>query len=271
MADPSPDQADCHLRVLDLDLDFFIDGVAHWRTADSARLDAEEFPPWPHDEALRFLEERCLLDGRLPGIAIEHHRELFPRWRAGVEAGSLAAPFHVTHVDAHADLGLGEISYQYLMTELLFEAPKDRLWPREGPGGLDDGSFLAFAIACRWISDLVYVFNDGGGSDVFSFFREGFDPAADRIQLPAMNRAEMEKVAGLRGGEFGKGNAERLEPSVPFAEVPWHSFQAPAPFDFISLTRSPAFTPPEADVLFDEIRRRWIDESAGESFLGGMA
>ncbi|MBK5219775.1 MAG: UPF0489 family protein [Thermoleophilia bacterium] len=258
------------MRILDIDLDFFVEGVAHWRTSDSGRLDGEEYSPWLAADALSFLEQRCLLNGPLPGLALEHHRELFFRWRDGVEREALATPFHVTHVDAHADLGLGEISYQYLMTSLLFEAPEDRVRPKEGQAGLDDGSFLAFSIACRWISDLVYVFNEGGGQDVFGFFREGFDPTANFIQLAAMTRAEMEMVAGLRGRPR-ETRPQRLEPRVPFAEVPWRDFQADAPFDLIFLTRSPAFTPPQSDVLFDEIRGQFIDERAGGQLLGMAA
>lgn len=46
-------------RVLDLDLDFFVHGVAHFRDFHARRLDAHEFPAWDVDEALAFLRERC--------------------------------------------------------------------------------------------------------------------------------------------------------------------------------------------------------------------
>ena len=61
--------------------------------------------------------------------------------------GLLTPPFHVTHVDAHADLGLGDAGYVYLLTELLLEDPRDRWWPRTGTTGLNDANHLAFAIA----------------------------------------------------------------------------------------------------------------------------
>jgi len=155
------------------------------------------------------------------------------------------------------------------MTELLLKAPENRRHPKEGAEGLDDGSFLAFAISCRWIAELVYVYNWGGGGDVFDFFREGFDHDADFLQLPAMSRPEMEKVAGLRGwSQREQAIVERLEPRVPFIEAPWHKFKATAPFDLIFLTRSPAFTPPEADVLFEEIRHRFVDEPAWRLLFG---
>jgi hypothetical protein len=55
------------LRILDLDLDFFIDGAASWRASDSGRLDAADFPPWSREKALSFLEESCKLTFSPPG------------------------------------------------------------------------------------------------------------------------------------------------------------------------------------------------------------
>jgi hypothetical protein len=92
-------------RILDLDLDFFVRGVAHWRAQDAARLDAEEYPPWTVRESVDFLRSRCGLTGPLPGAVVENHGELFFRWRDAIDAGKLAPPFHVTHVDGHAFRG----------------------------------------------------------------------------------------------------------------------------------------------------------------------
>ncbi len=57
---------------------------------------------------------------------IEHHNELFYRWGEAIDAGRMAAPFEVVHVDAHADLGLGDSSYAYLMGELAFQPIEER-------------------------------------------------------------------------------------------------------------------------------------------------
>jgi hypothetical protein len=253
-------------RVLDLDLDFFLDGAACFRSPDAPRLDGQEFPPWGLAEVLDFLEKQCHLDGPLPGFAVEHHREHFPHWRDAIDRGLLQPPFHVTHVDAHADLGQGEISYEYLMTQLLYESPENRRHPLEGPDGLDDGSYLAFSIACRWISDLVYVFNEGGGNDALYLFKEGFDWNANQIQLAAMSKSDLDLLTGIRGPK-GEPKIDRLEPPVPFTEVRWPDFQCGDAFDFVCLARSPAFTPSEADLLFDEIRGRFIDESIWAAFV----
>lgn len=50
-------------RVLDVDLDFFVHGVASYRDLEAGRLDGDEYPPWTTDAAMSFLSERCGLDG----------------------------------------------------------------------------------------------------------------------------------------------------------------------------------------------------------------
>jgi len=134
-------------RVLDIDLDFFVQKVVYWPDP-TVRTDPTEHPVWPTDDALAFLTERCGLRRALPGFVTENHGELFPRWRSAIADQLLVPPFHVTHVDAHADLGLGDAGYRYLLTDLLFQEVKDRQDPLVGPTtGLNDGNHLAFAIA----------------------------------------------------------------------------------------------------------------------------
>ncbi|MGI8796797.1 MAG: hypothetical protein ACR2IR_09510 [Acidimicrobiia bacterium] len=245
-------------RVLNLDLDFFLRDAAHWRGRQHERLDANECPPWLLEEAISFLEDRCGLAGKLPGFVVEHHGELFDRWRSAIDGGRLNVPFHLTHVDAHADLGLGDAGYVYLMTKLLFGAPKNRRYP--DPDELADGNWLAFAIACRWVSAMVYVFNDGGGDDLFPYHMQNFDVTADNIELKAI-RPEDWKAVEYKVDKRSAVIAHR-EPLVPIQQMRWDSFATDQPFDVICLAQSPPFTPPEADVIFDEIKRHYVDETA---------
>jgi len=56
------------------------------------------------------------------------------------------------------------------------------------------------------------------------------------------------------------------EPSVPVRQIRWDSYRWSATFDLMFLARSPAFTPAEADALYEAIRQRFIDESALSAF-----
>ncbi|MBV9488043.1 MAG: UPF0489 family protein [Frankiaceae bacterium] len=194
----------------------------------------------------------------MPGFVTENHGELFLRWREAIEAGMLVPPFHVTHVDAHADLGLGDAGYTYVLSELLFENPEDRTQPRFGFSGLNDGNHLIFAIACRWITDLVYVYGEGGGGDELAYVMEDFGATRPHrnVQLAAMRRPELEKLIHRSGSP---PDVSHLEPPVPYASTRWEQFQADVPYDFICLTHSPPFTPESADPLFAVIRDQLIE------------
>ena len=245
-------------RMLDIDLDFFVHGVAHRRTREDGRPDPEEYPAWSLEDALAFLHERLGLTGRLPGFMVEHHGELFGRWGQAIDAGALRAPFHVTHVDAHADLDVGGTGYMHLLTDLLFRDPEDRRDPGEH---LKDSNYLIFAIGCRWLTELDYIYNrrddrDGHGpGDINRVVMRGFRDDADHIELAALTARQMEDFAFVRHTE-----PVHLEPAVPFRAIPWAQYTAPAPFDVICLARSPEYSPATCDVVFDAIRERFIDE-----------
>jgi hypothetical protein len=254
-------------RVLDLDLDAFVYGSEDGRGRDDPRLDEDVHPPWDLSKVLSFLRSNCGLSGPLPGFAVEHHGELFFRWRDAIEKGLLDPGFHVTHVDAHADLGTGDFGFDYLLTELLHERPQNRHSPKTGDDGLADGNYLAFAIANRWIDDLTYVI--GGRyedfmdypwlpGDLLPHLFEDFDLETRRIRLPTL------EPRNLRENLCGTALLEpvALEPPVPFDWLLWHEFEATEPFDLICLARSPSFTPAAADAIYDEIRSRFIDEDA---------
>ena len=237
-------------RVLDVDLDFFLNDVAFSHGRDDDRLDPSEFWPWPLEQAIEFLEQRCLLRQKVPGIVVEHHDEVFYRWRGAIAAGALEAPLQVTHVDAHADLGMGDPGYTYLMSDLLFRDLEDRRDPQAGYGGLDFSNWLLFAIANRWLSELTYVFIEGGGNDIFRWHLLNFEQEASALELKAVTRSDISRYLG---GSENPPVAHR-EPPVPFRQVPWEEFQAQEPYDLVCLTRSPSYTPEASDYLFDEIR-----------------
>lgn len=264
------------MRVLDLDLDFFLYRTGHYRDSADDRADGDEYPPWPVDDAITFLTERCQLDRRRPGFVVEHHNELFYRWGEAIEAGQMTPQFEVVHVDAHADLGMGDASYAYLMGELAFQSIGDRyetLKRRRPPSrkemldlsndALTDGNWLMFALACGWLSSLTYVANsrveasDGARpGDLTRVLMQDFDIQADHLQVVGAR----EEVWRWRGGR--PAVVDHRDPPVPFAISLWREYQASQPFDIVCLTRSPEYTPLDADPLFDAIVERFIDQAA---------
>lgn len=50
------------MRILDLDFDFFLYGTVHdIDPGRGERLDPDKYPSWDRGEAIKFLEQQCLL------------------------------------------------------------------------------------------------------------------------------------------------------------------------------------------------------------------
>ncbi len=110
--------------ILDLDLDFFVWPVAHWPEG-TGRLPETEYAHSSPDEVREFLESRCSLrrGKKILGHEMVEHQDAFSTWRRWLHAGVLSAPFNVIHVDAHVDLGLGDVGWVYLLSEVLALSP----------------------------------------------------------------------------------------------------------------------------------------------------
>jgi hypothetical protein len=238
-------------RVLDIDLDFFLDAIVFWPQGDERPGDDEGYDPWPEDAVRAFLESRCLLTTSSPtsGAAFAEHFEVFDDWKTRIASGALTPPFDVVHVDAHADLGLGDASYMTLATDLLgldVSARSDP--PRDGLSGLASGNYLAFAAACRWLKTLTYVHHPDGGDDLPRSLMKNWDHASGALQL---------KFFGKSGKQHDVMNGTSaplaLEPAIPICVVNGSDYQATQPFDLVFLAQSPLYSPPSADALIDVI------------------
>ena len=245
-------------RVLDLDLDAFIYGHAYSRLRGEPRLDPGEYPPWDPPKLDDFLLNQCLLERPLPGLAVDHHAEVFRAWRDAIEAGVLGEKFEVTHVDAHSDLAFFDTGRRYLKHDVLSRPVEARRYPEEGETALYDGNYLAFAIANRWVSSLEYVI---GGRPEWECLDDeppySWQPGdltfEDFEDSTPFSRA-------IRLSSADETSPEGPEPCVPFDWYRYQHFQARAPYDFIFLARSRPYTPESADELYERIEGRFIGD-----------
>jgi hypothetical protein len=166
----------------------------------------------------------------------------------------LVPPFHVTHIDAHADLGLGDAGYVHLITEVMHRPVEERSLPEVVEPALGFGNWLAFAVACQWVSDLDYVFCPGGGDDVLGLYMSD-DPKG--LQLRAATMEQLRQHWSSGGDEPLQGEPD---PVVPICKIRAEDFSADGSYDAIVLCRSPSCTPASADEIFDLIRREFIEE-----------
>jgi hypothetical protein len=239
------------MKILDLDLDFFINDIVHNVSDYDSRVDDNYTSTWLEEHVCSFLESQCKLSKSRPikGKVVEHHHEAFLYWRELILNGQITTPFEVVHVDAHSDLGLGDASWAYIMGEILHRPFDNRMFPDIEPHKLNPGSYLAFAIACRWVSKITFVLHPKWRNDLTWIHFKDYDTSSGIIQLKkydpkTLDVLSLEKIKPLE-----------LEPEVPFTMVKSSEYTETEQFSFVVLSRSPGYTPKSADKLIDIICR----------------
>ncbi len=226
------------MRVLDIDLDFFLaDCCPLAPLGKRPKLTGHE--PWKPEAVAAFLEEHCGLDARvpLPGAIFETHDGALTFWQERIRDGSLAAPFSVTHVDAHSDLGIGKPGPGFVLSSVLPQPPERRPDPARyyAQKQLDEANYLLFALAFRWIDVLDNVRNPLSRPDI-----------PPEILLPG--RSDMIRLSSFASRFLEARNGP--EPVVPFHVYDdWKTFYAAEPYDFMTVAISPRYAPKEADAL----------------------
>ncbi|MFX1325502.1 MAG: hypothetical protein ACFE8N_11125, partial [Promethearchaeota archaeon] len=91
-------------RILDIDLDFFLNKIAEARE-DGKRLKKKHYYPWNKIALASFLENKCLLSkkNRIPGKIVTNHQKAFFFWRELFLNQKIKIPFELVHIDAHSD------------------------------------------------------------------------------------------------------------------------------------------------------------------------
>lgn len=236
-------------RVLDLDLDFFLNPFTASR--EPGRQRDEDFTPWEENDVRRFLEEKCRLKQPIPGRSAETHDAAFDCWNELTSDGFFDERFELVHVDAHADLGSGDPCFNYVHEELLHLPVEERDPRRTGVGRMHEGNYLTFALARRWISRVDFVFNlDTPFLDQFPDWAfKDYDWSSQVLQLK-----KLKSTAGQILRFAIPRTVLDLEPDVPCGFYREDKYAANKDFDFFFLSRSPNYTPPASDKLIPIIQ-----------------
>lgn len=248
------------MKILDIDLDFFLLRKANSTVTSERRLNKNDYKCWERQDVIRFLEENCGLSTskKIRGKYFIHHVEVFHFLKEIQMKNNFNVRFSIDHVDAHADLGLGDASYKYISGEILHMPLAERhiIKKLNGRDGLSSGNYLAFAIACRWISNLKYINNKDWFDDLQPFHFRDFNPESEIIELKKYYDDDIWKM--INNGDFySKALTIKpldLEPPIPFEKIEYENFRNEKTYDYILLTQSPGFTPRTADALIDVIK-----------------
>lgn len=229
------------MRFLDLDLDFFLNRTAYRSGSDTGRL-GSEYKPWSISEVRHFLEDRCGLSQSAPiqGRMVESHVAVLDFWRTLITSSRLTAPFEVIHVDAHPDLWVG--NGLHITVGFLYIDSKHGL-ASINRKYVHSGNYLTFAILYGWVGSLVWV-------PLLKRMKDLPKWNGDARTISIQSRKSRAETSAVRGLPMVKG-----EQCIPFTVVPWQQFRTDRAFDYMVLSRSPDFTPPESDTLVTVIER----------------
>ncbi len=221
------------MRVLDLDMDFFLTDACPL-AKPGERPDDRCAQPYSDAEVVRFLEEQCGLSRAhpVPGAIFDTHDKALDFWAARLSDGTLSAPFEVVHVDTHSDLAFGPPGPDFVLKAVLTRAPETRAAIANYRAGikLDEANYLLFALAFRWVSRLTYVRNPRSRQDVPQRLLAG--PGAIRLTSD---------IARLMEGVNGP------EPEIPFTVIDDYRAFRDGGFDFVTMAQSPRYAPASAD------------------------
>lgn len=247
------------MRILDIDLDFFQNKKRTGSVISEKRLPKKEYKAFTEEEFINYLENKCGLsqNRKILGKVFIHHDEVFYFLRNLQERNNFQLTFDIDHLDAHADIGLGDASHFYI-SELLHLPLQKRSYPKKIKGleGLGAGNYLSFAIACRWIASLNYINRPDWKNDIAWFHFKDFDISTNTIQMKKFTLGQIEDFKMFcRPEKLIKLKPIELEPEVPFNYINSETFESDGNYDYVFLTQSPGFTPKSSDLLIPVFER----------------
>lgn len=264
------------MKVLDLDMDYFMTSVACIPFNVSDRLSEEEYGDtvWSEEQVRVFLEENLGLskDNKIPGRIVVNHNESLFFWEELVSKGKLEEPFEVVHVDSHGDLGCCLPTSDFLQGAMLTFPLETRRKIRnyEFNGKIESiniGDYLLWGIAYRMISKITYCANPNGEKndycwDTLKDFQENLiwdEPVSNYIQLKYNSKMELPTYQDSDSYKKKYLEGAIKEPEVELCIIPTIEDVKFEKFDFVVLAQSPNYTPQSADFILD-IFREYITE-----------
>ena len=265
------------MKVLDLDMDYFMTEIAYTPFSCTNRLNEEDYGDsvWTADQVRQFLENNLGLskEHKIPGRIVSGHNESLFFWEELIAKEKLHDPFDVIHVDSHADLGLGTASWSFLQSRFL-ELPiatRRKIRDYEFNGkieGISIGDYLLWAVAYRMVSSITYCANPNGDKndyvlDTLKDFHEEYiwdTPVKNYIQLKFNRNIEMPDFGSPEAMKIRYLKGAIKDPEVELLIIPTvEGVKFNGDFDYAVMAQSPNYTPQSADFIMD-IFREYIEE-----------
>lgn len=256
------------MKILDLDMDYFMTEIANTPYTFNERLDEEYYGGmvWTVEKVRHFLENNLGLSktNKIPGRIVQGHNEALFFWEELIECKKLLDPFDVVHVDSHADLGLGDASWSFLQSAFLNFPTETRRKIRDYEfcgqiKGISIGDYLLWAIAYKMISSITYCANPNGNKNDYVVhtlknFEENYVynmPTKNYIQLKYNNSIEISDINlnDITNKQIYLKGAIK-DPEVELLIIPTiEDVRFKGDFDYAVMAQSPNYTPANADFI----------------------
>ena len=271
------------MRVLDIDMDFFMNIVAGGKKEESGIRLTDRFSiesVWSKDRVIDFIERNLGLSKRnkIKGKIFKQHKDALYFWEKLIYNRYLECPFEVVHVDSHSDLSYDDTGYEFVYNELSKVKINERRNYINGiAGGIDkinSGNYLLYAIAFGYISELVYCTNpnrclcnrNNSGRDYNMYILKDeeheFVDGVSKNYIQIMYNKD-KKFNEIFNEEQRKAYVKGavIDPPVKFTILNRYDKMqfAGVKFNFINIAQSPKYTPENADFILD-IFREYIQE-----------
>lgn len=263
------------MKVLDLDMDYFMEHIASFISFNtSERLDEDGYGDtvWSEERVRDFLENNLGLskNNKIPGRVVVGHNESLFFWEELLEQGKLTDPFEVVHVDSHADLGLGCSSSDFLQSAFLTLPVETRRRIRDDDEGvgISIGDYLLWAVAYKMISKITYCANPNGDKndyvwDTLKDFKEDMiwnKPISNYIQLKYNSQMEWPKYNDSKEYKKKYMLGAIKDPEVELRIIPTiEDVKFQGDFDYAVIAQSPNYTPASADFILDVFREYIVE------------
>ena len=267
------------MKIIDLDMDYFMEYIATGIVESrEERLAEERYGDcvWSEQRIRKFLEDNLGISKKrkIKGRIVTGHNEALFFWRELIKKESLQTPFEVVHIDSHADLGFGYLSYAYISDSLLQYPVDERCMHTKYVdcfGKMNDegiGNYLLYAIAFRWINKLTYCANPNGNKNDYMW--ETLKDFEERLiwDTPVENIIQLVCNPGLAFPSYDADEQEKQEylktaikePKVPLLIIPSiQDVKYEGDFDFVVLAQSPNYTPASADFIMNIVREYIVE------------
>ena len=258
------------MRILDLDMDYFMNLIANTPESVQTRLSEEYYGKsvWCKPRVRQFFEDNLGLktNHKIPGRIVKGHNEALWFWKELIANKKLITPFEVVHIDSHADLGLGYSSWMHILNKVLSYPVDERVNHNQyvdcfGKTCIDGiGDYLLFAVAYRWISKIVYCANPNGRKNDYLWITlKNFDEKFI-WDLPVENTIQLLYNPNTPFPQYGDDDKTKTryiegsikEPEVPFLIIPTvEAVKYNGDFDYAVMAQSPNYTPASADFILE--------------------